>query len=545
MKKLFIILIIFVFINANSQNFSTHKAVFEGLNNYMEFIHQSTHCLFLMHNDLHDFNGALLQKIDYPKFQFSFEKRDYLNNHRYYFLTPLETYDICINTSMPITQIQKDSLDKHLYRLKYLLEMLNITFDSIDGYVNDSIFASDSAFTKGFSYLNASSIYMDDFLSEWKLTVDYIESIAAKYEVVDMQNPYIRTAKVMDSLFDVVYLIAESVRLNDTNLVRQLLPKLEYQITKLDGQEEFYLDGAISYGRSNGKDPFNRYDNIIFDAKAQLAHTKNFLKRSRYPHYLEKKYGKPYYYYNRKFINKFNRHGIGMGYEFNDYADNSDNLVLKKAQIPHTYIVVFPPEPEPQDLQQATNDVDSIKYNLTNAPANNMIFLLDVSSSMNHPSKLPLLKDAMKFLITLMRDYDNISILTYSGSAKIITENISASNIDSLNSAIDNLKSGGSTKLTPGIKLAYRTANKNYITDGNNRIILATDGALKINSTIKRITTRNADKITLSVFYFNQHNYKFDELENLSILGNGNCLKITNDNIKTAIVNEAKGGANN
>lgn len=541
MKRLIFTLFISLSVSSFSQTLSTHQKVISGLNNYMEFIHQSTHCLYLMQADLENFNGDLLHKIKYPKSILTFEKRDYLNNHRYYFLTPHEVYDICISSNFPITNEEKELLDKKLYRLKFLIEMLDINIGFIDIYVNDSVFATDSAYSKAFSYLNASTIYFDNIITDWKIMKDLIEQIAARYEVVDMQNPYIRTAKVLDSLFDVVYSITEASLLNDTNYIKELLPQLEYQINKLDGKEEFYLDGAQSYGRSNGKDPFNKYDNIIFDAKAELSHTKNFLKPTKYPSNLEKAYGKPYYYYNKKFINKFNRHGVGMADEFNDFADNSFDYILKKAQIPHSFMVLFPPEPEPIIANNNIQTDTTKKYDLTDAPANNIVFLLDISTSMNHPSKLPLLKDAMKFLISLMRDYDYITIVTYSGSAEIIVENISASDTSTLNIAINNLKSGGTTKLLPGIKQAYKSANKHFIQDGNNKIILATDGALDITSKMKNLAKKNSDNISLSVFYFNQQNYNFDKLEELSNLGNGNCLKINRDNIKTAIVNEAKG----
>lgn len=540
MKKILFIFLLLFSLNIQAQNLATHKAVVAGLNNYMEFIHQSTHALYLMQNDLQTFNQDLLYKQLHPKSSLTFDKRDYLKDHLYYFLTPPEIYDISINTLFPVSSTEKDSLDKQLYRLKFLLEMLDITLGFIDSYVKDSLYLVDTGFSVGFSYLNSSALYFDSFLSDWKVTVNLIERIAAKYYVEDLQNPYIRTSIAMDSLFDVVYLISDAARIGDTNSVRLFLPILENQINKLKGKAEFYLDGATSYGRSNGKDPFNRYDNIIFDAKAELSHTKNYLKTTLYPNYAEKIYGKDYYFYNQKFINKFNRYGLGMAYEYNNFADNSNDFILKKAQIPQTFKVIFPPEPIQQIVKQTkTNTLQP--YSLSGAPANNLVFLLDVSNSMSHPLKLPLLKDAIKFLISQMRDYDYVTIVTYSGDAQIVVDNISAHYVDSLNFVIDNLKSSGTTNLYKGIKLAYKTANKNYISAGNNRIILATDGDVRISSKIKRISRKNSNKIILSVFYFNQYDNNFDKLSTLSKTGKGNCLKITEDNIKNIIINEAKG----
>ena len=542
MKK--ILLIFFILpILVYSQNYDEHKNVIAGLNNYLEFIHETTHLEFMMSNDLMSFNGNIISRSKNPRITLHFNNRDYLNATNYYEQTPTEIYNICINNKFQIATYEKDNLDLHVKNMMLTIIALQKICDSVEVYCDSKKYEQDTNLTTGIEMMEKAKFYFDNYLMEWKLLVSDIKTISAKYEIIDMNNPYIRAAKHLDSLFDVVYNISESARINDTLSVRSYLPKLEYQITKLNGKEEFYLESAESFGRNNGKDPFARFASIIFDAEAQLSYTENFLKKSKYPHYSETTFGKPFYYYNSKFINKFNRHGIGMAYEYNIYADNSHNLVLKMAQIPHTLIVLYPEVPEiiEDEIIEITELTNNDTLSLIDAPPNNLIFLLDVSNSMSRATKMPVLKKSIKFLLTLMREYDYVTIITYSGSAKIILAPTSASNADSITQIIDKLLSGGGTKLYPGLKLAYKSAKKSFIKDGTNRIILATDGNFVITKKISKIVSQNVEKIELSILYFDKYENYFTNLQQLSKLGNGNCTKITEDNINQVLVKEARG----
>ncbi|MBN2891936.1 MAG: hypothetical protein JXL97_08725, partial [Bacteroidales bacterium] len=390
MKKILFILF-FIPVCIFAQNLKTHKQVIAGLNNYMEFIHETTHTEYLFQSDIMSFNSSLLSKSKRPSSKIYFDNRERLSNITYFEQLPEDIFNKCLTTDFPITAEEKQKLDDPLISMWNNIQNIQIICDSIETDINNGVFEDTSSLKIGFRLLEEAKLEFYNYLLDWNILKNTIEEVASKYEVVDLTNPYINAAKNLDTLFDVVYEIAEFARNNDTVKVRQLKQILEEQIQKLDGQENVYLEGAKSYGKNNGKDPFGRFENVIDDAKAELSHTKYFLKPTKYPSYAEKLYGKPFTYYNDKFINKFNRHGIGMAYDYNVYADNSDNLVLKKAQMPHTLIVIYPetnkkePEPDPE------------KLTLKDAPPNNLIFLLDVSSSMNKPEKMPLLKESIKF----------------------------------------------------------------------------------------------------------------------------------------------------
>ena len=170
---------------------------------------------------------------------------------------------------------------------------------------------------------------------------------------------------------------------------------------------------------------------------------------------------------------------------------------------------------------------------LENIPPSNLVFLLDVSGSMNQPDKLPLLKSAFKLLTGQLRDEDKISVVVYAGAAGVVLDSASGSEKEDILKALDSLEAGGSTAGGQGIELAYNIAEKNFIKNGNNRVILATDGDFNIGVSsegeLVRIIEKKREKgIFLSVLGFGTGNYKDSKMESLADKGNGNYAYIDN-----------------
>jgi len=116
----------------------------------------------------------------------------------------------------------------------------------------------------------------------------------------------------------------------------------------------------------------------------------------------------------------------------------------------------------------------------TNLPASNLVFLLDVSGSMQDENKLPLVKSAMRMLVNELRPNDRVAIVVYAGAAGKVLESTPGNQKQKILEAIEKLEAGGSTAGGEGLRLAYQTARENFITGGNNRIILATDGDFNV-----------------------------------------------------------------
>jgi len=160
-------------------------------------------------------------------------------------------------------------------------------------------------------------------------------------------------------------------------------------------------------------------------------------------------------------------------------------------------------------------------------PARNLVFLLDVSGSMNAPNKLPLLKQAMNLLVAQLRPQDTIAIVTYAGHAGLALPATSGREKDTIRNAIFRLEPGGSTNGAAGIQLAYAIAEQHKKKGGINRVILATDGDFNVGTTSQGDLTRLIEKerargTFLTVLGFGMGNLKDSTMEKLADRGNGN-----------------------
>lgn len=160
-------------------------------------------------------------------------------------------------------------------------------------------------------------------------------------------------------------------------------------------------------------------------------------------------------------------------------------------------------------------------------PASNLVFLIDVSGSMGGPNKLPMLKSAFKILVNNLREKDRVSIVVYAGAAGVVLEPTSGCEKEVIIAALNNLEAGGSTAGGEGIELAYDLASRNFIKNGNNRIILATDGDFNVGASSDEameelIEEKRKSGVFLSVLGFGMGNYKDSKLETLADKGNGN-----------------------
>lgn len=177
----------------------------------------------------------------------------------------------------------------------------------------------------------------------------------------------------------------------------------------------------------------------------------------------------------------------------------------------------------------------SLDYN--NLKPCNLVFLIDSSGSMSDANKLPLLKQSLKLLLGQLNNNDRIAIVTYAGSAGLVLPSTHASDKEKILAAFDSINSGGSTAGGAGIELAYKVAKQNLIKDGNNRVILCTDGDFNVgvsstSEMVRMIEEKRKDDIYLTICGFGMGNFKDGRMEQISNAGNGNYFYI--DTIKEA-----------
>jgi secreted protein with Ig-like and vWFA domain len=161
-----------------------------------------------------------------------------------------------------------------------------------------------------------------------------------------------------------------------------------------------------------------------------------------------------------------------------------------------------------------------------NRGASNLVFLLDVSGSMNESNKLPLVKEAMKMLVSQLTEDDRVAIVTYAGDTKVALPSARGNERDTIAAAIDALQSGGSTYGSGGIQLAYRQAADHFVTGGVNRVILCTDGDLNVGVTrdedlVELIQEKAKSGVFLTVLGFGEGNLKDSKMQKIADKGNG------------------------
>lgn len=166
-------------------------------------------------------------------------------------------------------------------------------------------------------------------------------------------------------------------------------------------------------------------------------------------------------------------------------------------------------------------------------PPSNIVFLLDVSGSMSSENKLPLLKSSFRLLLDQFREQDKVAIVVYAGDSGVALESTSGQYKKQILNALEKLEAGGSTSGAAGLELAYEIAIKNFIENGNNRIILATDGDFNVgpssDQAMKKMIKKNRDKgVEISVLGFGMGNYKDSKMETIADNGNGNYYYIDN-----------------
>lgn len=207
------------------------------------------------------------------------------------------------------------------------------------------------------------------------------------------------------------------------------------------------------------------------------------------------------------------------------------------------------PQPRGNDLVSISTEVSTSPWNkglqliriglqaknipTDNLPASNLVFLIDVSGSMNAQNKLPLVKTAFKLLVDQLREQDKVSIVVYAGAAGLVLPPTSGKEKANIKDALENLSAGGSTAGGEGIKLAYQTALQHFVEGGNNRVIMASDGDFNVgisdvDELEKLIEEKRTTGVFLSILGFGMGNYKDNRMEKLSDKGNGNYAYIDN-----------------
>lgn len=532
------------------------------LNAHVRYMNETIHVMWVMHHQWQEFRDDVdyykkgpVEKLSNSNYWSVYHSgEDLATNRTYYYYMPAEQVAF-IRENRDVPADVKKLLSPGFERLVDITGQLVRYTDSSYYYVQNKEYMEDyhTGFSRAYRFTDEVKRLFDMYdLCKDSLytTIDHIYAgIAPK-----KNDTIMAVAKEMDAAIRITKRWIESVR---------YLPKEEQQpaaykdsldqwINYFVNARDSLLKGLSRKGMNHGGDVVVRYNFVIRDMEAMSAHIGRYLNTERVVHH-KAALGIPYVYYNDYFLNKYNRYGVGLIQDYNKFIALSGNLLLEQVEEPHWLKYKEEEKKQLDSVVVSILPVDTVTksdsavvidgYTLYGAEANNMVLLLDVSGSMNADEKLPLMKEAFRFLVELMRKQDMVSVITYSGTARIVLPPTSAENKEKITDCLDSLKSRGTTDVDKGIVTALKAVNKKYGTEKNNTVLMATDGLFSLSGNVKKQLAKAVKKdIHLVILYFGKDPRSESHVKSLAADTGAEFYAIHPSNIKGVLVKIAGGG---
>ncbi|MBC7572259.1 MAG: VWA domain-containing protein [Spirosoma sp.] len=553
------------------------RATFLALNGYVEFINESLRQMRTVQVLLRNYQ----ESAEYYRDPAQAKQRASLTYKHDEYRVPVSAHQMLLNSSVAIPVPYRTALMNQADVLLSMLQEMDglsielISYTTRKQYLNDRLTRSNAILDR-YDYLFPA---FDQKKEQLYFDVRRVyESYPAAAPTSSWQIAGRALQKTLDAdhniLFGVkAYLNGEQTQLPATDEAGKLALKLiadEYQ----------NLNGLRRYGRNNGLCPYSPYEDLAenttrFAGMAQKAstHPSGSVTHS---------YESFFYFYTNELVYQYNKFSELAQVNLLRAINQPDLFAFRRLlpskrpdDAPNTTTSTTAVLPVSQDLkiesrpvrksdkeikpggnQRDTifvdhNRVDTVylergtlptaSSTLTGFAANNMVLLLDVSGSMDSPVKLPLLKRSIKSLLGLLRAEDQLSVIVYSGKARVVLKPTSGSKATDIARIIDELRSDGDTDGNGGLRLAYKLANKNYLRAGNNRIVLATDGEFPVSDDVLNLVRDNAQQdIHLTIFTFGRNPLTGQNLQKLRQAGGGTYAHVTAETADLQLILEAQ-----
>jgi hypothetical protein len=559
------------------------------LNEYVDFVNESLRQMHLLQLTLRNYQSAAAYYRDPEKAR----SRPALTYSHEKFEIPASAFALLINASKSIPDAYRKSINSQTEVLMNILKEMDllsielIAYTSDKQYLNDRLKRSDAILER---YL----VLFETFDKKKEQLYNDLRRIHESFPAASPTSSWIVAGNALEQTMDDDRAVLFGIRNFLKGETAQLpeTKKIEADAHQLIADEYQNLKGLPRYGRSNGLCPYSPYEDLAGNTE-RFAVMSQKVKApaqgsTRHP------FEAFYYFYNNELVYEYNKFvklakgGLLKAVNQPDLfifpksdvspaakplqtqpernekdisAEPEPNLAATQKPVNGALSTNNPAEPEAKPTVELRTDTvyvervrvdtvyvgrgisgDNITRSLDGFAANNMVLLLDVSSSMNSPFKMPLLKRSIKSMLSLLRPEDQISIVLYSGKARVVLKPTSGSKSAEIARMIDLLQSDGDTDGNEGIRLAYKTANKQYIRGGNNRIILATDGEFPVSDEVTRMIGENARQdLYLTVFTFGRHAHTGQKLKKLSELGKGSYAHVTEESADLQLILEAQG----
>jgi Ca-activated chloride channel homolog len=523
-----------------------------------------------MHMALTSFNSS----ASYYRSLQSYDRHGALHFDYKDYKIPRSSFQKAVNDSKVLPPAIAKTLNEQGEVIFNILKEMDELSASIEVEVNEKRYEKDHL-DKIYSHLERQRVLMETWDSKKEEMYIDVRTVFDTYPPGAVQNSWFVSGTALETLTDLDragLFLAKNYYKGDSTITVPT-DKIETKFRDVIAKEYENMKGIEKYGRSNGLCPYTPYEDLPQTSKSLAEKLKNLKPvkstTSRHP------YEELVYHYN------------DIVRDYNKFCELSkDVLLLQTVYQPEIFTVKYPEkkkeevaqnisrteskpvksnpvsasDPQVNERPRHTSDVihdtvyiekrDTIYLaesgedvrSMEGYATNNLVLLLDVSGSMNVPEKLPVLKQSVLNMLSMMRQEDEVAIVVFSGKAKILLSPLSFKEEDKIKKAVNNLTSSGKTDGNAGIKLAYKTADENYIRGGNNRIILATDGEFPVGDETKKLVEKfAAQDIFLTIFNFGKSTASSKNLETLATLGKGNYEYISRENVDLKLIREAKG----
>lgn len=576
MKKNAITLLVSLILSIplTAQKAPDDPCVRELMGHYIDYINDNIYAIGVYHEQLELANRKLNEyyeasPLERQRMVLSITFQEIRTNRRAFeAMLPTQRYAVIKSKEGCIPEKYRADLQKYTDQMKDIVDELAKILGNLEQYAGLANYRQEPKLKTAYKWLSRAYVLYHD-LSVIKDAMYYeLNKLYREQQNIDPENPYARSTRALMSIIVPARAVLKALKTDNARQVANNANRLKMAIERVESQQAANLKGAKVIGSDPMNHPDMLYAYVVGVAKDFYAASQEFGGTTSFPTEYEQ-YGKGYYFYNNRVLSHYNRLGDGMIYRYNRMVTVADVTLLKMVEEPTWFKVISPKpqrtDPEPEAVAEADPEpIDTTEIATADAPPdeppapeikpeeplptlegaapNNLVFLLDVSSSMEDPDKLPLLKQSFKYLLGLMRPQDRVAIVTYSGNARVVLPSTSSSEKNRIIQAIDGLTSEGKSDALEGVILAYRVAGKNFIEEGNNRIILASDGYFRIPDALPRLVKDKTNQdILMSVFFFGEEEARITErLTRLADLGQGNFKHIRTDNATRLLIEEAK-----
>lgn len=527
----------------------------ESLNRYVGFTNECLHLLYAFRSGLEELNRSVIASVEEDEsITIVYEFEDFFRDERLF--TFLQ--GSCERTAPTIDQgLELEVLYQNTKKNQALTEFERLTLNRM----RDQIWYLILEFLeKNYSLVTATSRNNDDIEEE---VFGLLDEIGRIYQDIDREvsrmRPYLEeiippvplALQPFASLSTTGEALIHAIRINDDAAIAASRLALGQSIEAARRAKSQYASQLRQLGIQGGDEGEQAYDHAIEYGELLLQRSEPRALASQVRNSWSR-HEAAYYHYNIRLLDIYNHHKYGLTSYYKSLIENSNRVFLYPLDITPWFQVIHPKEPEPELVIEAPapviiieiDDSETETLSLIAAPTNNLVFLIDVSASMNGTDKLPVFKENLEFLVSLFRPEDNIAIVTFSENASIVLDATSGSYPAEIKSAIRGIRAGGETRVKKGFKEAYRIAEEQFIFNGTNRVILITDGIFETDRAVESTISRSAGKgIQLSVMLVGRREATpvKARLSQLAELGEGRYSHMRSDNAKQVLVSEAKG----